>query len=99
MANKSQVGISIIRDIPIDAGIFEDVGRLVSDGVIGDFVTLIVELFGQPVIVPLVGDVESSSDRTAVGIQAPSVEDLLVESGDEGGNGRVEPTFEKLKIR
>ena len=67
-----------------------------GDGVIGDFVTFVVELLGQPVIVPLVGDVESSSDRTAVGIQAPSVEDLLVEPG-EGGDGLVKPTLENMK--
>ena len=58
-----------------------------SDGVIGDFVTLIVELFGQPVIVPLVGDVESTSDGTSVGILAFRVEDLLVEPGDEDWSG------------
>ena len=52
-----------------------------GDGVIGDFVTFVVELLGEPVVVPLVGNVKGSSDGAAVGVHTVGGEDLLVKPG------------------
>ena len=52
------------------------------NGMVRDFVALIVELLGQPIVVPLVCDIESSPDRTAIRIFTLGAKDLFVESAE-----------------
>jgi len=80
----------------VDFRLLEGLGRFVSDGVVGDFVSRRVQLLRQPIIIPLVGHEESPADRTSVRVTPPLREQLFVEAVDVGIDAVVESKHDEL---